>query len=91
MGKITVFTDCSSDCTKAKDLLKQKGADFEEISLLAKPEWRHYMYLLTNGERVFSFFVFLNTAVSLCTLRVQCLLQSVEIGRFNTPLACGTY
>ena len=72
MGKITVFTDCSSDCTKAKDLLKQKGADFEEISLLAKPEWRHYMYLLTNGERAFSFFVFINsTAVILCTLRAS--------------------
>lgn len=91
MGKITVFTDCSSDCTKAKDLLKQKGADFEEISLLAKPEWRHYMYLLTNGERVFSFFVFLNTAVSLCTLRASAYCRVWKSAVFNTPLACGTY
>ena len=51
MGKITVFADCSSDCKKAKDLLKQKGANFEEISIIAKPEWREYMYLLTNGEQ----------------------------------------
>ena len=50
MGKITVFADTSSDCKKAKDLLKQKGAGFEEISIAAKPEWRQYMYLLANGE-----------------------------------------
>jgi hypothetical protein len=52
MGKITVFTGCSSDGEKVKDLLKQKGADFKEVSVAAKPEWRHYMYLLANGEHV---------------------------------------
>ena len=52
MGKITVFTGCNSEGEKAKDLLKQKGASFEEVSITAKPEWRHYMYLLANGEHV---------------------------------------
>ena len=51
MGKITVFAlETCPYCKKAKALLKQKGADFEEISITAKPEWRQYMFLLTNGE-----------------------------------------
>lgn len=51
MGKITVFAlDTCPYCKKAKALLKQKGADFEEVSITAKPEWREYMYLLANGK-----------------------------------------
>ena len=42
--------DTSPDCKKAKAVLKQKGADFEEISITTKPEWRQYMYLLANGK-----------------------------------------
>ena len=50
MGKITVFSqDTCPYCKKAKKLLEIKGADFEEISLTIKPEWRQFMYLLTNG------------------------------------------
>lgn len=50
MGKITVYSqDTCPYCKKAKKLLEVKGADFEEISLTIKPEWRQFMYLLTNG------------------------------------------
>ena len=51
MGKITVFAlETCPYCKKAKALLKQKGANFEEVSITAKPEWRQYMFLLANGE-----------------------------------------
>ena len=50
MGKITVFSlDTCPFCKKAKAVLRQKGVDFDEISVTAKPEWRQFMYLLTNG------------------------------------------
>lgn len=52
MGKITVFTvDSCPYCERAKDLLTSKGADFQEISLTSMPEWRHFMFLLANGEQ----------------------------------------
>ena len=53
MGKIVVFSlDTCPFCKKARALLKQKGADFDEISVTAKPEWRQFLYLLTNGTYV---------------------------------------
>ena len=51
MGKITVFSlDSCPYCKKAKELLRGKGAEFEEISLTKNPEWRQLLYLITNGE-----------------------------------------
>ena len=30
-------------------MLVSKGASFDEISLTSMPEWRQFMFLLTNG------------------------------------------
>jgi glutaredoxin len=50
MGKIVIFSqDTCPYCKKAKELLQVKGAEFEDISLTVKPEWRQFMFLLTNG------------------------------------------
>ena len=50
MGKITVFSvDTCHHCQRVKELLVLNGATFTEISLTSKPEWRHYLFLLSNG------------------------------------------
>ncbi len=50
MGKITVFTtDECPFCKKAKDLLSDKKAPYDEISLSQHPEWRGHMFILAKG------------------------------------------
>ena len=99
MGKIIIFSlDTCPYCKKVKELLQAKGAVFEEVSLTIKPEWRQFMFLLTNGKISLPLSLSLSLSLSpflplsplLPSTRTSCpvgmCLASLTLAKFPFPI-----